>query len=178
MTAPHLRRCLTAALSIALIGACGTAAAQYVWLDEKGTKQFSDRPPPASIPASRILKHPGAASTSSPAAAAAAASTASPAQSQPAAARPDAEKTIAEKNADFRKRQMEREEKEKKLAEEAKMAADKARNCERVQDYQRSLASGTRISRTDKNGETTFLSDEQRERELGETRRLLNECRS
>ncbi|MEC4719430.1 DUF4124 domain-containing protein [Noviherbaspirillum sp. CPCC 100848] len=178
MTAPLFRRCLSAAISIALIGACGSAAAQYVWLDEKGSRQFSDRPPPASVPASRILKHPGGTSSSSAASAASGASAAQPAQTQSTTARPDAEKTIAEKNAEFRKRQMEREDKERKLAEEAKLAADKARNCERAQDYQRSLESGVRISRTDKNGERTFLSDEQRERELGDTRRLLNECKS
>ena len=36
---------LAASLALSLL--CpGTAAAQYVWLDEKGTKQFSDMPPP------------------------------------------------------------------------------------------------------------------------------------
>lgn len=175
MTAPLLRRCLTVAMSIALIGACGSAAAQYVWLDDKGSKQFSDRPPPSSVPANRILKHPGGASS---AAVAPAASATPVAPTQSATARPDAEKTIAEKNAEFRKRQMEREDKEKKLAEEAKLAVDKARNCERAQEYQRSLEAGVRISRTDKNGERSYLSDEQRERELGDTRRMLNECKS
>lgn len=85
---------------------------------------------------------------------------------------------MAEKNAEFRKRQLEREDREKKGAEEAKLASDKARNCERAQEYQRSLEAGVRISRTDKNGERSDLSDEQRERELGETRRVLNECKS
>lgn len=174
MTAPLFRRCLAAAVSVTLIGACGAAAAQYVWLDEKGTKQFSDRPPPASVPASRILKQPGGASAS-PSSASAASAASSP---SPSAARPEAQQSIAEKNADFRKRQLEREDKEKKLAEEAKLASDKARNCERAQEYQRTLESGERISRKDKNGEHTFLSDEQRQRELGETRRILNECKS
>jgi hypothetical protein len=175
MTAPLFRRCIAAAVSVMLVGACGAAAAQYVWLDEKGTKQFSDRPPPSSVPANRILKQPGGAGIS-PSSAAVTSASSVPAQS--AAARPDAEKTIAEKNADFRKRQLEREDKEKKLAEEAKLASDKARNCERAHEYQRTLESGERISRKDKNGEHAFLTDEQRQRELGETRRILNECKS
>lgn len=165
MTTPLHRRCLTVAMSVIFIGVCGSAAAQYVWLDEKGTRQFSDQPPPSSVPAARILKQPGGISSA-------------PTAAQSSAAPVHAEKTTAEKNADFRKRQLEREEKEKKAAEEAKLASDKARNCERAQEYQRSLEAGVRISRTDRNGERSYLSDEQRERELNETRRMLNECRS
>ncbi|UUZ48461.1 DUF4124 domain-containing protein [Massilia sp. B-10] len=32
------------------------AQAQYVWVDEKGVKQFSDRSPPSNIPAKNILE--------------------------------------------------------------------------------------------------------------------------
>jgi hypothetical protein len=35
------------------------AHAQYSWLDDKGTRVFSDRPPPPGTPPSRILKAPG-----------------------------------------------------------------------------------------------------------------------
>ena len=38
---------ITAALALASFATA--AVAQYVWLDEKGTKQFSDMPPPASV---------------------------------------------------------------------------------------------------------------------------------
>jgi hypothetical protein len=147
------------------VGIAGAAHAQYVWLDEKGVKQFSDMPPPSSIPASRILKQPG---VSMPAAA--------PVASSSPEAKPQV--TTAEKNAEFRKRQTERAEKEKKAAEEAKVASEKARNCERAQEYHRALESGERISRTDKNGERSFLSDEQRAREVRESRRVLDECKS
>ncbi|KRB91456.1 DUF4124 domain-containing protein [Noviherbaspirillum sp. Root189] len=147
------------------MGFAGAAHAQYVWLDDKGVKQFSDMPPPSSIPASRILKQPG---SSTPAAAPAEA-VASEAKSQ---------MTTAEKNAEFRKRQTERAEKEKKAAEEAKIASEKARNCERAQEYHRALESGERISRTDKNGERSYLSDEQRAKEVRESRRVLDDCKS
>jgi hypothetical protein len=148
------------------MGFAGAAHAQYVWLDERGVKQFSDMPPPLSIPSSRILKQPGSGST--------------PAAAPVESAAPDIkpQMTTAEKNAEFRKRQTERAEKEKKAAEEAKIAAEKARSCERAQEYHRALESGERISRTDKNGERSFLSDEQRANEVRESRRVLDECRS
>ncbi|WP_225984543.1 DUF4124 domain-containing protein [Noviherbaspirillum aerium] len=165
MTTPLHRRCFTGAMSLIFLAVCGSAAAQYVWLDEKGTRQFSDRPPPSSVPAARILKQPGGISSA-------------PTAAQSSAPAAPAEKTTAEKNAEFRKRQLEREEKEKKTAEEGKLAADKARNCERAQEYQRSLEAGVRISRTERNGERSYLSDEQRERDLNETRRMLSECKS
>ena len=51
--------------AVAAFGFAANAMAQYIWLDEKGTKQFSDTPPPASVPKNRIIKEPGRSSTSS-----------------------------------------------------------------------------------------------------------------
>lgn len=152
-------------LGAALCALCLSSAAfaQYVWLDEKGTKQFSDMPPPPTVPSSRILKQPNG----SPA----------PAQDSTATT-PKPEMTAAERNADFRKRKAEQAEKEKKAADEAKAAEEKAKNCERARDFQRSLESGERIARTDKNGERSFLTDEQRAQELREAKRVLADCRS
>ncbi|WP_420475049.1 DUF4124 domain-containing protein [Noviherbaspirillum sp. ST9] len=144
-----------------------TVSAQYIWLDEKGTKQFSDMPPPPSVPPGRILKQPAAR----PAASAGGTGDAKPAT--PARTEP----TIAEKNAEFRKRKAEQAEKEKKAGEEAQRAADNAKNCERARDYQRLLDSGERIARTDKNGERSFLSDEQRAQESHENKRNLADCK-
>jgi hypothetical protein len=152
------------------------AHAQYVWLDEKGTKQYSDMPPPASIPLKRILKEPGSPSRTLSAAPAEPDAKETP----PAAA--DKEKdappmTIAEKNADFQKRRAEQAEKEKKAAAEAQMAADKAKNCEQARAYQRALQSGERLARTDKSGERYFLSDEQRAKEAQEAKRVVDACK-
>jgi hypothetical protein len=137
----------------------------YVWFDEKGIKQYSDMPPPVSVPTSRILKHPGASSPAAP--------TAAEADTTPATA----SATAAEKNAEFRKRKLEQAEKEKKATEETKLAADKTRYCERAQEYSKALDSGERISRTDKNGERSFLTDEQRAHEQRDTRRMLEDCK-
>lgn len=155
------------AMALAALASPVTATAQYIWLDEKGTKHFSDMPPPSSVPGSRILKRPGGAP-------------ATPQETQEnkePAAPAKTEPSVAEKNAEFRKRRQEQAEKEKKAAEEAARAAENAKNCERAREYQRALDSGERIVRTDKNGERSFLSDEQRTQEARDTRRVLAECK-
>lgn len=160
---------MLAALSFATV-----AGAQYVWFAENGTKQYSDIPPPASVPKNRIVKEPGKASRS-------------PSQTVPALpeiatsgiglAKDKAPMTVAEKNAAFQKRKMEQAEKEKKTADEAKLASDKAKNCDQAHAYHRTLQSGTRLARTDKNGERYFLNDAQRAQETQEAKRMLDECK-
>lgn len=167
MTRNQLRHLVAAAAAITALTAAGTAFAQYVWVDEKGVKQFSDMPPPVSVPANRILKQPGGISS-------AGLDTIGTAPT-PAAAKP--ELTTAEKNAEFRKRKTEQAEKEKKAEEEAKNAAEKSKNCDRTRDYLRALESGERLTRTDRSGDRAFLTDQQREQELKDTRRILQDCK-
>lgn len=166
MKRTHIRQLTGAIAAFATLSLSVTAFAQYAWIDDKGTRQYSDMPPPASVPADRILKAPRG-SVIAPAAPDAPAT----------AAAPKAEMSVAEKEADYRKRRAEQAEKEKKAAEEARLAAEKSKNCERARDYHRALESGERLARTDKNGERSFLTDEQRERELRETRRVLDDCK-
>lgn len=164
MTKRHFR--IAVAAGLLLTGLAGAAHAQYVWLDEKGRKQYSDMPPPASVPDSRIVKHPGMRPRTEPVAAA------SKEDVVPAPA-----PTLAERDAEFRKRRAEREEQEKKAAEEARVAAENKKRCEQVRDYQRALASGERIVRRDKNGEQQFIGDEERARELRDAKRMLEDCK-
>lgn len=153
--------------TLALLGFASAAWAQYVWLDERGVKQFSDQPPPASVPKSRVLKQPGGTASSAEAAA--------PAAGGNAAAK--APLTTAERNADYMKRRMEQAEKDKKAADEAQAASDKSKNCENARKYQAALASGQRMATTDHSGERVFLSDDQRERQMKETGRVLADCK-
>lgn len=158
------------ATSLVLLAFASAAWGQYVWTDERGVKQFSDQPPPASIPKARILKQPGGfAASPSPSEAAA------PAGSSNAA--PKAPLSTAERNADFMKRRAEQAEKDKKAADEAHAAKDKAKNCENARKYQTALASGQRMASTDSNGERVYLSDDQRNRELQEANRVLADCK-
>lgn len=157
-----------AAMAAAFIAvtAVSPAAAQYAWIDEKGIKQFSDKPPPPSVPASRILKQPGR--TYKPEA-----QEDTPAPTQPT----KTEMTVAEKNAEFRKRRAEQAEKEKKAADEARMAAGKAKHCDSALAYKRALESGQRIAHTDASGERAYLTDQQREREMREVNQTLEDCK-
>lgn len=147
------------------------AQAQYVWVDEKGIKQFSDRPPPPSTPAGRIIKQPGA---DAPA-------TAAPASAQPAAAEEGAPKTkgpsLAERDAGFRKRLQEKAELEKKDAEAARQKADRAENCEQARQARLQLESGRRLSTYDKNGERGLMNDEQRAQQEKRVSALLEGCK-
>ena len=154
MAATILRR-----LACMLACAAAPALAQHVWLDEKGVKQYSDQPPPAGTPASRILQSPG----SRPA------TPATPAPGGP---------TLAERNAEFEKRRIERGERERKESEQAEMAKEKERNCEQARAYGRALANGGRIARTDANGERSYLTDAQRAEETARVQRVLDQCRT
>jgi tRNA nucleotidyltransferase (CCA-adding enzyme) len=135
-------------------------------------KQYSDMPPPPSVPASRILKQ-GVDAPSRPSVDEAPA-TATQAASAEVVKPP---MTIAERNADFRKRHAEQAEKEKKAAEQARITAEKKKNCEHARDYQTTLTSGERIAHTDRNGERSFLTDEQRAQEMKDVNRVLQECK-
>ena len=137
------------------------ALAQHVWLNEKGVKQYSDMPPPPGTPASRVIQQP---QHSSPRAAA-------PAADQPAAP------SVAERNAAFEKRRIEQAERENKASEQARLAADNARNCEQARGYERTLASGQRIAKLDRNGERVFLSDQERAQEIATAQRVLAQCK-
>lgn len=175
-----LKRIAAMAAALIAFGLASTAYAQYVWVDEKGVKQYSDMPPPSSVPQNRILKEPGGTSRSSSQASSetvekneksAATTTA------PTADKAKAPMTTREKNADFQKRKAEQAEKEKKAADQEKQAADKVQNCERAREYSRSLEAGDRIGRTDKSGERSYLTDEQRAKEARDTRRVLDDCK-
>lgn len=159
---------LLAALSVAT-----AACAQYIWLDEKGVRQYSDMPPGTSVPPNRILKAPAARTL--PQAAPAPIGNKNE-NSEKARGAENPGMTTAEKNADFQKRRMEKAEKEKKAAEEEKRAADKAANCERARSYIRSLTSGARNFTINERGGRTYMTDEQRLKEVEQTKSTLEGC--
>ncbi|GGC02910.1 hypothetical protein GCM10007205_10120 [Oxalicibacterium flavum] len=147
-------------LAVLLCVSGGAAVAQYVWQDEKGVRQYSDVPPPASVPQERILKSPGTMVRPVP--------TAAPPSAAPS--------SLAEREADFQKRRAEAAEKQQKDQEQARQDAERKRNCERLAQYGRALESGERIRGVTPSGERNYLSDEERERELRENRRAREHC--
>jgi hypothetical protein len=149
------------------------AAAQWAWRDDTGRTVFSDQPPPASVKKEQILRQPAGnvisapslqapppAPGSAPAAPAAKAATAGP-------------RTVAEQEQEFRKRQQERADAEKKQAEEQALNARKKQECERARGYLRQLEDGVRIARTDAQGNREILDDAQRTAEMARAREVM-----
>ena len=153
----------------------GAAMAQYAWIGDNGVRQYSDRPPPSSVPSHRILKAPGRAAPPAGDTAGHAADPASNPAQAPDSAQPAAP-TLAQRNAEFQKRRIEQAEKAEKAAEQEKLAAERKRACEQARAYQRTLESGARIARTGADGERAFLSDNERSQEAAHTRRFLAQC--
>jgi hypothetical protein len=147
-----------------LLAACIVSApafAQYSWIDDHGTRVFSDRPPPPGTPPARILKTPRAAST----------------EAAPAETTKPAAPTLAERDADFRKRAAERDAAEHKTVEEAQRKAENAEQCAAARRSEAALTSGARLTDVDDKGERVFVSDEDKARRLAQVRRVLAGCR-
>lgn len=158
------------AAAVVLLAFTTLAQAQYIWINEKGVKEYSDRSPPPSIPSKNILKAPGgvpAAADAPPALTPAAAAT--------SAARPAP--SLADRNADYNKRRKDQAEQAKKAGDEASQKAEKAENCSRTLAAKRSLDSGARISTVDNNGERRFIDDTERAREAARADKILASCR-
>ncbi|MBR7798619.1 DUF4124 domain-containing protein [Undibacterium fentianense] len=141
---------------------------QYVWLNEKGVKQYSDSPPPKSVPREKIIKSPGNAPKATEVA------TVSERNESNKLEKPA---TIASKNEDFNKRKVAREEAEKKAESDKQQAEDKEKNCTRAKAYKQSLDEGQLLMTRDKNGERTVLDESQRTKEMADVKRVLAECK-
>jgi hypothetical protein len=168
-----------AALAIATVAAvyASGAVGQWAWKEDSGRIVYSDRPPPANVKSTQILRQPALAAptpaTAPQAAVPGAAATDGDRQATaPAASAP---KSIAERDMDFRKRQQERADSERKAQDEQQKSAAKAAECERARGYLRSLDDGVRISRTDASGNREYLDDAQRAAESERTRKAIQQ---
>lgn len=171
---PALRPVLTGALVLLAQLAPQFAHAQYSWIDAKGTRVFSDRPPPPGTPANRILKapHRSDAAPEMPAPAASVDAASAPAD-KPKPKPP----SLAEREADYKKRQAQRQDDEKKAQEQAAQQRSRQEACASARQDEAQLASGMRISEVNANGERGFMSDEERARRLAQARQQLAGCR-
>jgi hypothetical protein len=136
------------------------AHAQYSWLDDKGTRVFSDRPPPPGTPAARILKAPRGYETAD---APAAAPTAAPAE------------------PDWKKRELEYRERSAQREKDAREADTQRRperdaQCSWARDAQKQLGTARRLEWKNKKGELETISDEDRAREQERVKQILSDC--
>ena len=164
MNYPPFARMLAAG---ALLAFATLAQAQYVWINDKGVKELSDRSPPSSVPLKHILKSPKGQLTAADVAPAAA----------PEATKLTPAPTLADRNADYNKRIKEQADRAKKASDEANQKAEKADNCRSTLAAKRSIDSGARISTVDKNGERRFMDDTERAREGARADQILAGCR-
>jgi hypothetical protein len=143
-----------------------SAHAQYSWVDDKGARVFSDRPPPPDTPAARILKAPREFQA-----------TVAPAAPAAPAAEPAAKTSVptwTEREADYRKRAAEREKVEQEG--EAKRRTEHAAQCSSARAAQAQLTTSRRVVRANPKGEREFMSDDDRARELEKVQRTLQGC--
>ncbi len=146
--------------------------AQYVWVDSKGTKHFSDLPPPPGTPGKNVLKAPDLPRTGDGMGPA----TAAPASTDAAAA-PGATPSLADREADYRKRTSAKAEQDKKLAEQARVKAQNAQACAAARATTAALATGGRVSVTGANGERVIIDDAQRAQRGAQAAQVLSACK-
>jgi hypothetical protein len=155
----------------ALMAFASLAQAQYMWIDEKGIKQFSDRAPPPSIPLKNILKSPPGVAT------AVLVPTEQAAAAPAPVAKPKAAPTMADRNADYNKRQKDKADLEQKEKDEREAKVARAEHCEALRATKRSFESGERIGVQDKSGERGYLTDHQRAIESAKVEKALAACK-
>ena len=86
------------------------------------------------------------------------------------------EKSLAERDADFRKRQMEKQEAAAKADKKTAEAADRKRACEDARAYLKTLQERQRVTRTDpKTGERVYLTDSDYPKEIARAERAASE---
>ena len=172
---------IRAAIVIAIVSAgflSTPSEAQWAWKDGNGRVVYSDRPPPSDIKEAQVMRQPGTQVLANPAPASGplddAAKPADAKNSDAKNAPPsNAPKTVAEREMDFRKRQQERADSDKKSAEEQTKNATKTAECDRARGYMKSLEDGVRITRTDASGNREFLDDAARAAEAERTRKII-----
>jgi hypothetical protein len=167
-------------VSLVMAWVCGSAFAQWQWIDKDGRKVFSDRAPSPDVPEKSIIKRPaGAPKNAVPATAETAAAKDVPAPGAsplPAASSPKV--SGVDKELEARKKQAADAEAAKLKAEQDRQAKARAENCARVKQAKEAYDSGVRISRTNAAGEREVLDDAARATELKRIQGLIdNECK-
>jgi hypothetical protein len=149
-------------LFVILAAAAGLAQAQIKCWNEGGKRVCGDAPPAGAKVTT--LKAPAGPA---------------PAPAGKDAASKDARKgpmTPAEREQDYRKRQLEAKKAADKSADEQKLAEAKKDNCERAREALRNLESGQRIMRTDAKGERYYLDEAQIASEAAKARQIAQDA--
>lgn len=149
-----------------MMAASAGALAQYKWIDAKGTRHYSDTPPPAGA-AVKIVAAPGAMQQMLKAQEA-------PAQAAQAA---QAGSTLAEREAEFRKRRTASAEASAKAAEAATVRKQNTETCAIAQQAKARYESGNRIRSEQSENMREPMGDAERTAALAKAEAVLADCR-
>jgi hypothetical protein len=149
------------------------AHAQYSWIDDKGSRVFSDRPPPPGTPPSHILKSPGGLAPAAPLPAAGAGSDAGTSAGAAKAAVPDWKL----REEDYKKRsEVRAKEEEAERVAAARNRSEHAAECEWARGTITQLDRVRRLEWTNKQGKREVMSDEDRNAERARAQKILQSC--
>ena len=179
-----LKYFLSLVVSLVALASVLPAVAQYQWIDANGRKVYSDQPPPASVPAKKVVQQPRntpipanletikPADTATQVDAKSDSKADGKTENENSKAAPSAKKDPnagKDKELEAKKKAAEEAEAAKKKAEADKQAAARADNCERAKRAKMSLDSGIRTTITNSKGEREFMDDAAR---MVETKRI------
>jgi hypothetical protein len=144
---------IVSSIVLVLLATTSAYCEVYKWIDPDGTVQYSDQAPPGAVQEQTLGIKSGTSSSAAPA-------------TEKAPPKPAGPKTYIEQDAEFRKRQIEAEQKRAKEEKALADAKEREQNCERARASLRALQSGVRTTRTNEKGEREFLDDNQRQQEI------------
>lgn len=173
-------RCLRALCAGAALLLAAHAHAQYSWIDDHGTRVFSDRPPPVGTPASRILQAPRPATASTPVEALPPATDAGNPSDKPSpgAGAKHALPTLADREAAYRERAAQREADTREAAEKARLKVEHASACAAAREEEQLMKRTRRMIGVNEKGERAVLTDEDKAARLARARHVLADCPS
>lgn len=152
--------------AVALV-VCQPAFSQWVWLNERGEKVFSDRAPGIEVPAKNILKQPSATTPKSP-------PPQPPAQTPGATAKPV---IVVDQSLEAKKKQADDAAAAKQKQEQEANKQIKADNCARAKQSKSLIDSGRRVAKVQANGEVGYMDDQERAAEQARAQSIIDkEC--
>ena len=157
MSHSSIGRTLAAALLALAVSPAG-AQTMYKWVDEKGTTHFSESPPPedAKTKTKATKVEPKVIPPSSP----------------DAAKARDTPEAWKAQEAEFRRRQLERGQREKA---EGQDKAKRAYECNRARERLANLTNSHRIYRDNPDGTRSYMSDSVREENMANQREIIKQ---
>jgi hypothetical protein len=155
LPAPFPAITLVVLLGALLAQTLPSAHAQWKWRDESGRVHYSDQPPPKSVPPAEVRQ---LGLSKDPA-------VVGPAGVAPVGSKspePGKATTWQDRALELRKREAAREAKAREEESRKEQLAAQSRLCEALRGEERSLESGLRIARVNREGEPVVLDDEER----------------